>query len=212
MMILLLKASLETLVMVFTSGLTGVIFGIPLGLLLYLTGPGGLIARPRTHFLFSISTNILRSIPYIILIVIMIPLTRLLVGSSIGLLASIVPLSVASFLLVARMAQDAFKTIAPELVETGVALGAPLPHIITKILLPESLPVLVSGFTNILIMLVGFSAMAGAVGGGGLGDLAIRYGYQRYDALMLLIIVVILVGLVQLIQTVGETLARKLSH
>lgn len=209
---LILTATLQTFVMLIVSGILGLALGIPLGLVLFLTQKGQRLTSPRLNFWIGLLTNLLRSIPYIILIVLMIPLTRLIVGSSIGLAAAIVPLSLGALLLVARMAEDAFKTVPKELLETGFALGATNSQTVFKILIPESLPSLVSGFTNILIMLVGFSAMSGAVGGGGLGDLAIRYGYQRYDVMMLVTIVLILIGLVQIIQMVGDALSKRLTH
>lgn len=209
---LIFISTLQTLVMIIVAGAVGVTFGIPLGLVLFLTQKGQRLASPVLNFWVGLLTNLLRSIPYIILIVLMIPLTRLIVGSSIGLAASIVPLSLGALLLVARMAEDAFKSVPKELLETGFSLGATNHQIILKILIPESLPALASGLTNILIMLVGFSAMSGAVGGGGLGDLAIRYGYQRYDVIMLTAIVVVLIGLVQLIQMVGDKISKRLMH
>src|SRR5262249_44040291 len=152
--------------------------------------------------------NAFRSIPYIILIVLLIPFTRLLVGSSIGLWAAIVPLAVAGFLLIARIGEEAFLTVPKELIETGQAMGATLRQIILKILIPEATPRLVGGITTIVINLIGFSAMAGAVGGGGLGDLAIRYGYQRYELVILAVIVIILVFFVQVVQMMGDYLIR----
>lgn len=209
---LVMTATLETLIMLFIASGVGVLFGVPLGLFLYLTRKGNLMSHAAIHSALGLITNLLRSIPYIILIVLLIPLTRILAGSSIGLGASIVPLSLASILLTARMAEDAFKTVKVGLIETGTALGATHFQIVAKVILPESLPALTSGMTNVLIMLVGFSAMSGAVGGGGLGDLAIRYGYQRYDMTVLFIIVVILIGFVQLIQMAGDKISKKVTH
>ncbi|MBX9697681.1 MAG: ABC transporter permease subunit [Alphaproteobacteria bacterium] len=209
---LVINATSETLTMVGIAGVMGVLLGVPLGLFLYLTRKGNLMSHAAIHGVLGLLTNLLRSIPYIILIVLLIPLSRILTGSSIGLAASIVPLSLASILLTARMAEDAFKTVAVGLIETGIALGAAHFQIVSKIILPESLPALTSGMTNVLIMLVGFSAMSGAVGGGGLGDLAIRYGYQRYDMTVLIIIVAILIGFVQLIQMAGDRISKKITH
>lgn len=209
---LLMTATFETLIMIFVASAMGGLFGVPLGLFLYLTRKGNLMSNAAVHGTLGLITNLLRSIPYIILIVLLIPITRILAGSSIGLGASIVPLSLASILLTARTAEDAFKTVRVGLIETGIALGADHFQIITKIILPESLPTLISGMTNVLIMLVGFSAMSGAVGGGGLGDLAIRYGYQRYDMTVLVIIVAILIGFVQFIQMAGDRISKKITH
>jgi D-methionine transport system permease protein len=135
-------------------------------------------------------------------------MTRLLVGSSIGTWAAIIPLSLASILLIARATEDTFKSIPKGLIEMGLSMGASSPFILHKIVLPEALSILISHITNITITLIGFSAMAGTVGGGGLGDLAIRYGYQRYDTALMLLIVFILLCLVQIVQTVGERLSR----
>lgn len=205
---LVLTATVETLVMVGVSTGIGLLLGLPIALVLYLYRPQGLKQNPVVYNLLGSVVNAFRSIPYIILIVLLIPLTRLLVGSSIGLWAAIVPLSVASFLLIARIGEEAFLTVPKELIETGQAMGATLQQIIHKILFPESLPRLVGGITTIIINLIGFSAMAGAVGGGGLGDLAIRYGYQRYDVFILVVIVIILVLFVQIVQMIGDHLVR----
>jgi D-methionine transport system permease protein len=140
------------------------------------------------------------------------PLTRFLVGSSIGTTAALVPLTLASALLVTRMVEGALSTVPQGLVETGLAMGASRWQIIQKILLPEALPLIVSGMTTVIINVIGFSAMAGAVGGGGLGDLAIRYGYQRYDFYLLLWIVGILIVLVQVIQLLGDSLSQALKR
>jgi D-methionine transport system permease protein len=155
--------------------------------------------------------NAIRSIPYIILVVLLMPVTRLIVGSSIGTLAAIIPLSLAGTLLIARMVEDSLRNVPQELVEVGLAMGASKRQIITKILLYEAMPSITAGITTVLINLIGFSAMAGTVGGGGLGDLAIRYGYQRYDLSLMGVIVVVLVILVQGIQMVGDFISRKLS-
>lgn len=208
MMDLLLTATLETLIMVGISTSISLIIGLPIALMLYLYRPFGI---KQNHYVYNILgsvVNAFRSIPYIILIVLLIPFTRLLVGTSIGLWAAIVPLSVAGLLLVARIGEEAFLTIPKELIETGQAMGATLQQIITKILIPEATPRLVGGITTIIINLIGFSAMAGAVGGGGLGDLAIRYGYQRYDLFILTVIVIILVFFVQVVQMMGDRIVK----
>jgi D-methionine transport system permease protein len=205
---LLLTSTLETLIMVGVSTCFGLIIGLPIALVLYLYRPQGIKQNPYVYNLLGSVVNAFRSIPYIILIVLLIPVTRLLVGSSIGLWAAIVPLTVASFLLIARIGEEAFLTVPKELIETGQAMGATLQQIIGKILLPEATPRLIGGITTIIINLIGFSAMAGAVGGGGLGDLAIRYGYQRYDFTILIIIVFILVIFVQIVQMLGDYLVR----
>ena len=207
---LILKSTFETLLMVSLSTVIGLLIGLPLSLLLYLSRPTGMRQNVWFYNSLGIFVNAFRSIPYIILIVLLIPFTRLLVGSAIGMWAAVVPLSVASFLLIARIGEEAFLTVPKELIETGQAMGATLLQIITKILIPEAFPRLVGGITTIIINLIGFSAMAGAVGGGGLGDLAIRYGYQRYDLFVLVTIVIILVIFVQVVQMVGDQLVRRM--
>jgi len=197
--------------MVGASALISIIVGVPIAIVLCLTAPGGLYPHRWINHALSGIVNAIRSIPYIILVVLLMPTTRIIVGSSIGTLAAIIPLSLAGALLVARMVEDSLRNIESDLIEVGLAMGASKRQIITKILLSEALPSITAGITTVLINLIGFSAMAGAVGGGGLGDLAIRYGYQRYDFTLMMIIVVILVILVQAIQMVGDTLSRKLS-
>lgn len=208
---LLLQSFWETIFMVGASALASIMIGIPLAIVLSITAPNGLYPHAWINHLLGGCVNAIRSIPYIILVVLLMPVTRLLVGSSIGTIAAIIPLSLAGSLLVARIVEDALRTIPTELVEVGLAMGASKKQIIIKILLSEALPSITAGITTILINLIGFSAMAGAVGGGGLGDLAIRYGYQRYDFTLMLSIVVILIIMVQAIQMLGDQITRKLS-
>jgi D-methionine transport system permease protein len=208
---LLLHSFWETILMVGTSVVLSILIGVPLAVLLSITAPNGLWPHPWLNHTLGGCVNAIRSIPYIILIVLLMPVTRLIVGSSIGTLAAIFPLSLAGALLVARMVEDSLRNVPQELVEVGLAMGASRRQIITKILLYEAMPSIATGITTVLINLIGFSAMAGAVGGGGLGDLAIRYGYQRYDLSLMMVIVVILVILVQGIQMVGDFISRKLS-
>ncbi len=208
---LLLQSFLETILMVGISAIISIIVGIPLAISLSITAPGGLSPHPWINHVLGGCVNAVRSIPYIILVVLLMPLTRIMVGSSIGTLAAIIPLSLAGALLVTRMVEDSLRGIKHELIEVGLAMGASKRQIITKILLYEAMPSITAGITTVLINLIGFSAMAGAVGGGGLGDLAIRYGYQRYDFSLMMIIVVILIALVQCIQMIGDFISRKLS-
>ncbi len=207
---LIFQSFLETLVMTFSSVLIGVIAGTPLGIILYSTAAGGLSECLWLNRLLSLVINTFRSIPYIILTVLLIPLTRVLTGSSIGTLSTLVPLGFYSTLLVARMIEDTLRNVSPGLIEVGTSMGASQWQITRKILLPECLPSLISGLTLIIVSVIGMSAMAGAVGGGGLGDLAIRYGYQRFNLEVLAIVVFILVGLVQSIQISGDQLSKKL--
>lgn len=207
---LVVKSTIETLIMCSGAMLIGCLFGIPLAVLLVITQSGGLKQHPVLNFVLSAAVNALRSIPYIILMILLLPLTRLLVGSSIGTMAALVPLSLAAILLIAREAQGAMQEVAPGLVEAGKAMGAPNAMIIRKVLLGEAWPATVAGITTVAINIVGYSAMAGAVGGGGLGDLAIRYGYQRYDLQLLAIIIIIMTIMVQVVQMFGDYLAKSL--
>lgn len=211
MMTLILNSLIETVLMVGVAAILSTLLGVPLAVMLSITGPGGLFPHPWVNHVLSALVNIVRSIPYIILVVLLMPITRLMVGSSIGTLAAIIPLSLAGALLVARVVEDALRTVPKGLIEVGLAMGASKRQIITKILLYEAMPSITAGITMVLINLIGFSAMAGAVGGGGLGDLAIRYGYQRYDFSLMIIIVIILIALVQGIQMAGDCLSRNLS-
>ncbi len=212
MLELILKATLDTLYMVGLSGLVSAALGVPLGVLLYVTRPRQILARPLTNRILGIVTNIGRSVPFIILMVAIIPFTRLIVGSSIGTNAAIVPLTIAAIPFVARLVEGALNEIPPGLVEAAQSMGATPLQIVTKVLLPEAKGGIITGLTITLVTLISYSAMAGAVGGGGLGDLGIRYGYNRFDPLVMLITVVILVVMVQGFQSLGDTLVRKADH
>jgi D-methionine transport system permease protein len=209
---LIFQSFYETIAMVSASALIGIFFGMPLALVLFVTASGGMSESKVVHQILGFFVNSARSIPYIILTVMLIPLSRAVTGSSIGTSSAIVPLGVSSALLVARVIQDALRALPSGLIETGVSMGASKIQILWKILIPEALPQIVSGMTLVVISLTGFSAMAGAVGGGGLGDLAIRYGYQRYDLKILLIVVIILVGMVQVFQWLGDHLVQRTDH
>lgn len=205
---LIFKALTETLIMVFGSSAIGILLGVPLGVILYNASEQGLQPCKILYQPLNFFVNGARSIPYIILTVLLIPFTRQLIGTSIGTGSAIVPLSIAAALLIARCSEDALQSVPKGLSEVGISLGATSFEIIRKILLPESMPVLISGITTVMINVVGYSAMAGTVGGGGLGDVAIRYGYQRYDMILMTFIVVILVILVQSIQMLGQWYAN----
>lgn len=205
---LLVRALGETLLMVAVSGLAGLLFGIPAGVALYVTQPGRLLARPWLHQLLGLVVNVGRSVPFIILLVAIVPLTRVLTGTSIGVWAAIVPLSIGAIPFAARLVEAALQEVPTSLVEAASSLGASSRRIIWQVLLPEAAPGIVNGATITLVTLVNYSAMAGAVGGGGLGDVGIRYGYQRFDMTTMLVVVVLLVLLVQLIQYVGGRLSR----
>lgn len=212
MLIELINATWETFYMVIISGSIAIIFGMPLGILLLITQKKHLLPHQYSNWLLSGMTNAIRSVPFIILLVAVIPLTRLIVGTSIGTSAAIVPLSIAAIPFVARMIESVLNKIGQGLIEAGHAMGASPGQIIFKILLPESMPGVINTITITLINLIGYSAMAGAVGGGGLGDLAIRYGYQRFDTSIMLTTTLLLILLVQLIQYLGDNLAKKFSH
>ena len=208
---LLTKALGETVYMVAVSMAIASLIGIPLGVLLYTTDKGQVLENlPLNHAIGSV-VNAVRSIPFIILMVAIIPFTRLIVGSAIGTTAAIVPLVIASIPFIGRQVETSLKEVPAGLVEAALSMGATPAQIITKVLLPEAMPGIVSQLTTVIIALVGESAMAGAIGGGGLGDLAIRYGYQRFRPEIMLATVVVLIILVQLVQLLGNVLAKKLN-
>jgi D-methionine transport system permease protein len=202
----------ETLVMVGISGVVGALVGLPLGVLLFLTGRGGVLQSVAANRAMGLTVNAVRSTPFIILLVAVIPLTRLIVGTSIGTAAAAVPLTIAAAPFVARLVETALREVDRGLIETAEALGATTRQIVFKVLLPEALPGIVAGLTITFVSLVGYSAMVGAIGGGGLGDLGIRYGYQRFLPEVMVTVVVILIVFVQLVQSFGDWLVRRLSH
>ncbi|KEQ18582.1 methionine ABC transporter permease [Endozoicomonas numazuensis] len=204
--LLLVKALWETVYMTAVSGGLSFLLGIPLGVLLYITKPGRIKENAVLNSVLGAVVNATRSVPFIILLVAIIPLTRLLVGTSIGTTAAIVPLTLAAIPFVARIAEGAINEVPSGLVEAAQSMGATPLQIVSRVLLPEARPGLINGMTITLVTLVSYSAMAGAIGGGGLGDLGIRYGYQRFDGVIMLATVVILIVLVQLIQSIGDRL------
>lgn len=205
-------ATLETLYMVSVATLFTVVFGLPLGVLLVVTDRNGLSPKPVLNQVLGTVINAARSLPFIILLVVLIPLTRLLVGTTIGATAAIVPLALAAIPFFARIAESALREVDRGLVEAAQSMGCTPAQIILKVLIPESLPSLILNVAITIISLIGYSAMAGTVGGGGLGDLAIRYGYQRYEVEVMVVAVVLLIGLVQGIQVLGNRLARNVSR
>ena len=208
---LLLDALWETLIMVGISSVLSALLGIPLGVLLVVSGRGHILEKPRLNRVVGIIVNAARSTPFIILLVAIIPFTRLIVGTSIGTAAAIVPLTIAAIPFVARLAESSLREVDPGLVEAAQAMGASPRQIILKVLVPEAWPGIIAGVTITVVSLISYSAMAGAVGGGGLGDLGIRYGYQRFQPEVMLVVVVVLIVLVQGFQSLGDTLARKLN-
>ena len=207
---LLTKALGETVYMVVLSMAVASIIGIPLGVLLHTTDKGQILENFFLNKVIGSIVNAVRSIPFVILMVAIIPLTRLLVGSAIGTTAAIVPLVIASIPFIGRQVETSLKEVPAGLVEAAQSMGATPAQIVMKVLLPEAMPSIVSQLTTVIIALVGESAMAGAIGGGGLGDLAIRYGYQRFRPEVMISTVVVLIVLVQLVQFLGNTLARHL--
>ena len=209
---LLTKALGETVYMVAVSMAIASALGIPLGVLLYATDKGQILESPMLNKVIGTVVNAIRSIPFIILMVAIIPLTRLLVGSAIGTTAAMVPLVIASIPFIGRQVETSLKEVPYGLIEAALSMGATPMQIISRVLLPESMPSIVAQLTTVVISLVGESAMAGAIGGGGLGDLAIRYGYQRFRPEVMIATVIILIVLVQAVQFVGNTIAKRTSH
>ena len=209
---LLLTSLLETLLLVGVPSLIAVIIGIPLGVILVVTTRGALLQNLTVNRVLGAIVNITRSVPFIILMVAIIPFTRFIAQTSIGTTAAIVPLSVAAIPFMARIAENAMREVDSGLLTAARAMGASPLQIIVKVLLPESLPGLVAATIVTIISLIGYSAMAGAIGGGGLGDVGIRYGYQRFQPEVMLAVVVVLVVLVQFVQGMGDWLVRRMSH
>lgn len=209
---LLTQATMQTLDMVFVSVVFAVIFGLPLGVFLFITRNAHLFKRPVMHSVTGLIVNVLRSIPFIILLVAITPLTRLIVGTSIGTTAAMVPLAISAIPFFARLVEAALSEVPVGLIEAAVAMGASTGQIVRKVLIPEARSTLVRATTLTLITLVGYSAMAGAVGGGGLGNLAIMYGYERFEIRVMLMTVLILIVMVQLFQWCGDWVAKKLAH
>lgn len=209
---LLLKGVWETVFMTFTSGFFGFVLGLPAGIFLFLTRKGQLLEHTAGHRVLSALINVFRSIPFIILIVWMIPFTRTIVGTSIGVSAALVPLSIGAAPFIARLVENSLLEVPNGLIETARAMGASPLQIVTKVLLPEALPSLINNATITLITLVGYSAMGGAVGAGGLGQIGYQYGYIGYDAFIMNTVLLLLVALVFAIQFAGDRLSKKYNH
>lgn len=209
---LLLESTQETLYMVMWSALIAIAVGLPIGILLATTQRGGILAFPPVAWTLDFLVNIGRSLPFIILMVAIIPFTRAVAGSSIGTRAAIVPLAVAAIPFLARLAEGAILEVDRGLIEMVQAAGGTTWQVIAKALLPEAVPALVRGATLTVISLIGYSAMAGVIGGGGLGDLAYRYGYQRFRGDVMIATIVVLVVLVQGVQWIGNTIANRLQR
>lgn len=202
-------ATVDTIYMVAIAGLIGSLIGGPIGIFLATSGKGELFPAPTLNRIVGLIVNATRSTPFIILVVAIIPFTRLLTGTSIGTKAAIVPLTIATIPFVARLVEAAIREIDKGLIEAARAMGATPMQIVFKVLLAEARPALTLALTMTAVSLIGYSAMVGAVGGGGLGDLGIRYGYQRFMPDVMLVVVVVLIVLVQLVQSAGDGLARR---
>ena len=209
---LLINATWETIYMVGAAGLVGFIVGIPLGVVLHTSKKGGLLENTRLNRALGAAVNIGRSVPFLVLMVAIIPVTKLLVGTFIGTTAAIVPLTIGAIPFVARLIEGALIEVPSGLVEAAQSMGATPLQIIHKVLLPEAMPTIINSVTITLVTLVSYSAMAGTVGGGGLGDVAIRYGFHRYDVTIMAVTVAMLIILVQIIQTIGDTVVRRVDH
>lgn len=208
---LLLPAIQETAVMVIPTTILSVIIGFIPAVILTVTDEKGLRPNKLVYSILDFIINTLRSLPFLILMIAIIPFTRLIIGKSIGEIAAIVPLTVASAPFIARIIENALKEVDPGVIEAAKAFGASDTQIIFKVMLKEAVPSIISGITLALISIIGYSAMAGSIGAGGLGSLAIRYGYQRFETSIMIVTVIILVIVVQLLQSLGNYLYKKLS-
>ncbi|RQO56057.1 metal ABC transporter permease [Paucibacter sp. KBW04] len=205
-------ASVDTLLMLGGALLFTGLLGLPLGVLLFLLDRGQLLDSPRAYGLLSLVVNVLRSLPFVILLILLIPFTLLVTGTSLGVAGAIPPLVVGATPFFARLVEAALRGVDRGIVEAGQAMGASPRQIVTQALLPEALPGILSALTVTAITLVGYTAMSGVIGGGGLGDLAIRFGYQRFQTEVMLVTVALLLILVQLLQMLGDWAVRRLNH
>lgn len=202
----------QTIYMTVTATAFAYLIGLPLGVLLILTGPAGLHEHLILYRIMDIAINLLRSVPFLILMVILIPFTRLIAGKSYGSTATVVPLVVAAVPFISRMVESALREVDTGVIEAAVSMGAGNKSLILKVLLGEARSSLVNGATIATVTILGYSAMAGVIGGGGLGDITIRYGYYRYETGMMMVTLVILVALVQLLQLIGTKIAKKIDR
>lgn len=211
MLDLLLQSFWETCYMVFVSTAISTLIGIPLGVILTVTRKNHILPNPTINQILGVIVNATRSTPFIILMVAIIPLTRLIVGTSIGTTAAIVPLTISAAPFIARIIEGNLLEINPGIIEAAQSMGASPMQIITKVLLPEAMHSIVLGVTLAIVSLIGYSAMAGTLGGGGLGDLAIRYGYQRFQPDVMIATVIVLIIMVQAMQSLGDHISKKLN-
>ncbi|WP_455864835.1 methionine ABC transporter permease [Pantoea agglomerans] len=209
---LLLNATCETAYMVLLAAVFTVALGLPVGVLLFLTRKNGILPNRTLATVLNTVVNVGRALPFVVLLIALIPFTRFLVGTTLGSTAAIVPITLGAFPFFARIVENALDEVDRGRIEAVVSMGGNLWHIVSRVLLPEALPALIAGITLTIVMLIGFSAMAGVVGGGGLGDLAIRYGYQRFDNQIMAATIVVLLVMVQLIQKIGDRIVRSLAY
>ncbi|KAA8730617.1 ABC transporter permease [Ewingella americana] len=209
---LVLNATGETLYMVALATIFTLLVGLPLGVLLFITRRQGLTPSPKLSAVLGTIVNIGRSLPFVVLLIALIPLTRWVVGTTLGSTAAVVPITLGAIPFFARIVENALDEVDKGRIEAIQAMGGGLRYVIFTVLLPEALPALLAGVTLTIVMLIGFSSMAGVIGGGGLGDLAIRYGYQRFNNQVMVATIVMLVLLVQIIQTLGDRIVRSLAH
>lgn len=207
---LIVPSLIETIYMVFVSTLFSLLIGLPLGILLVITEKGNIWEKPKINKILDSVINVLRSLPFIILMILVFPLSKIIVGKSIGTTATIVPLSIAATPFVARVMEGSIKETSKGVIESSLAMGATIPQIVFKVLIPESLPSIVSGITLTIINLIGYSAMAGAIGGGGLGNLAIRFGLYSFKADIMIVSIVVIIFLVQGVQFIGNNISKKI--
>lgn len=205
-------ATLDTLAMLGGSLLLSVLIGLPLGVLLYATAPGRMLANRALHAVLALGVNVMRSVPFIILLIVMLPVTLWLVGTSLGVAGAIPPLVAGAAPFYARLAEIALREVDRGVIEAAQAMGASRRQIVLKVLLPEARPGLIAGATVTAVALVGYTAMAGVVGAGGLGDLAIRFGYQRFQTDVMAVTVVLLLIVVQILQMLGDLWVARVSH
>lgn len=207
---MILDSTLETLYMVFFSTIFSLLIGFPIGVLLVVTKGGNIMERPKLNKVLEIVINTLRSFPFIILMICLFPLSRIIVGTTIGSTAAIVPLSISAAPFVARMIEGALNEVDKGLIEASSSMGASNSTIIWKVMIPETMPHIIHGITVTVISLIGFSAMAGTIGAGGLGDLAIRFGYQRFKTDIMIYSVIVIILLVQVLQSLGNYLVERI--
>lgn len=210
--VLLFNGTVDTAYMVFLATIVSIVLGVPLGVVLLVTSKGYFYYSKTFYTVLGTIVNALRSVPFIILMVAIIPITKFLIGTSIGTTAAVVPLTVSTIPFLARLVETSLKTVPYGLIEAAQSMGASPLRIIVRVLIPEAMPELIANFTLTVIVIIGCSAMAGTIGGGGLGDIAIRYGYMRFQLPVMVMTVLILIVMVQLTQLLGDFLSKIVDH